>query len=304
MTDPSLPPNVQGGIRQPNGDWLLPQYQANPSGGIYYSPTRRLYYMLQNGKPNWISPLAFDSTDRRGLGEDQSFLQHRGQWNQDSGQVEHPLDMGNILSAVAAALIAQPALGGGYGGTTAATAGPASTTGAGTSLAGIEGGAFGMNDAALAALGTGPMATKAVSGIGAGVKDAWDASGNFIGKSTVNDVTKTASPVLDVIKKLAGIAGIAVPSYLATRTNSPDPTMTSRPPTSPLSPELQSLYEQLLKTQVDRVNRTTPLHQAAMAMASRMAPGYAQSAMTPPSSNGTADAFKYMADQADPAKPY
>lgn len=49
---------------------------------------------------------------------------------------------------------------------------------------------------------------------------------------------------------------------------------------SPFSPTMQAQIEQLLQQQTDRSARTTPIHQAAMAMASRMAPGYAQSAMT------------------------
>ena len=43
---------------------------------------------------------------------------------------------------------------------------------------------------------------------------------------------------------------------------------------------MQQQVEQLLQQQTDRSARTTPIHQAAMAMASRMAPGYAQGAMT------------------------
>lgn len=51
-------------------------------------------------------------------------------------------------------------------------------------------------------------------------------------------------------------------------------------PVSPLTPQMQTLIEQLLQTQADRSASTTPIHQAAMAMAQHMAPGYAQSAMT------------------------
>jgi hypothetical protein len=54
-------------------------------------------------------------------------------------------------------------------------------------------------------------------------------------------------------------------------------------PISPFTPTMQQQIEQLLQSQVDRSNNSTPIHQAAMAMASRMAPGYAQSAMTGPS---------------------
>jgi hypothetical protein len=49
------------------------------------------------------------------------------------------------------------------------------------------------------------------------------------------------------------------------------------------TPTMQQQIEQLLQQQTDQSARTTPIHQAAMAMASRMAPGYAQSAMTGPS---------------------
>lgn len=49
---------------------------------------------------------------------------------------------------------------------------------------------------------------------------------------------------------------------------------------SPFTPTMQQQLEQLLQSQVDRSNRTTPIHQAAMAMAARMAPGYAQGAMS------------------------
>ncbi len=56
-------------------------------------------------------------------------------------------------------------------------------------------------------------------------------------------------------------------------------------PISPFTPTMQQQLEQLLQSQVDRSARTTPIHQAAMAMASRMAPGYAQSAMTAPTAS-------------------
>ncbi len=50
------------------------------------------------------------------------------------------------------------------------------------------------------------------------------------------------------------------------------------------TPTMQQQIEQLLGLQTDRAARTAPIHQAAMAMAARMAPGYAQGAMTAPSS--------------------
>lgn len=51
-------------------------------------------------------------------------------------------------------------------------------------------------------------------------------------------------------------------------------------PISPFTPDMQAQMSQLLQQQTDRSARTTPIHQAAMAMAARMAPGYAQGAMT------------------------
>ena len=54
-------------------------------------------------------------------------------------------------------------------------------------------------------------------------------------------------------------------------------------PVSPITPQMQTLITQLLQSQADRSARTTPIHQAAMAMAQRMAPGYAQGAMGTPS---------------------
>lgn len=50
------------------------------------------------------------------------------------------------------------------------------------------------------------------------------------------------------------------------------------------TPTMQQQIEQLLGLQTDRAARTAPIHQAAMAMAQRMAPNYAKSAMTAPSS--------------------
>lgn len=50
-------------------------------------------------------------------------------------------------------------------------------------------------------------------------------------------------------------------------------------PQSPLSPNALAQIDELLKLSGDRARRTEPIHEAAMAMASRLAPGYARSAM-------------------------
>jgi hypothetical protein len=50
----------------------------------------------------------------------------------------------------------------------------------------------------------------------------------------------------------------------------------------PLDPKLQAYLMDLMGMGTDRIRRTEPIHQAAMAMATRMAPDYAQAAMTAP----------------------
>lgn len=57
-------------------------------------------------------------------------------------------------------------------------------------------------------------------------------------------------------------------------------------PISPFTPDMQAQIQQLIGLQTDRSARTAPIHQAAMAMAQHMAPGYAQGAMTAPSTVG------------------
>lgn len=57
-------------------------------------------------------------------------------------------------------------------------------------------------------------------------------------------------------------------------------------PISPFTPDMQAQIQQLIGLQTDRSARTAPIHQAAMAMAQHMAPGYAQGAMTAPSTAG------------------
>lgn len=54
-------------------------------------------------------------------------------------------------------------------------------------------------------------------------------------------------------------------------------------PVSPFSPDMQQQMAQLLALSTNRVQSTEPIHQAAMAMASRLAPAYARGAMTAPS---------------------
>jgi hypothetical protein len=60
----------------------------------------------------------------------------------------------------------------------------------------------------------------------------------------------------------------------------------SSQPTTGLPPELLQMLTDAMGYQSRRLQRVEPLHQAALAMATRMAPGYARNAMqpTPPSS--------------------
>src|SRR5262245_42139466 len=50
---------------------------------------------------------------------------------------------------------------------------------------------------------------------------------------------------------------------------------------SPFTPSMEAQLQALLNMSGQRVAETQPIHQAAMAMATRMAPGYARAAMGP-----------------------
>lgn len=54
-------------------------------------------------------------------------------------------------------------------------------------------------------------------------------------------------------------------------------------PIQALSPDLQAQMANLLALSTNRIQSSEPIHQAAMAMATRMAPAYARGAMTGPS---------------------
>lgn len=128
----NLPANVQGGKQLANGDWELPRPNtpgAQQNAGLYYSPSRQMYYTTQGGKQTWISPMAFDHADRRGLGEGQSLTAERGQFNQHTGEVDHPFNWTNTLALAAGAAIAAPAVASAFG-----AGGAGATTGAGGAL--------------------------------------------------------------------------------------------------------------------------------------------------------------------------
>jgi hypothetical protein len=57
--------------------------------------------------------------------------------------------------------------------------------------------------------------------------------------------------------------------------------MADNPTTLPLDPRLQASLMDLMDASVNRARSQEPIHNAAMAMAAHMAPGYAQSAMGP-----------------------
>lgn len=163
---------------------------------------------------------------------------HNGQTVDDSGNFQaksHALRNTLIVAGIAAASIATMGAAGVFGGgALAAGEGAGAATGAGASAAGasaglgaIEGGAYGLSDAALAGLGTGAMGStaagaglgaiegggwglgdSALSSLGSGASDAagsgaWDAAGNFIGDSTVNGGADAASGG-SILSKLLG----------------------------------------------------------------------------------------------------
>ncbi len=125
---------------------------------------------------------------------------HNGQEVDDSGNFQaksHALRNTLIVAGIAAAALATAGAAGAFGGAAAGggAASGAGAAGAGTAgtLAGIEGGAYGLDAAALASLGGGAGAAGAAGAGAAGAAGAWDAAGNFIGPSTVSSVVGPSS---------------------------------------------------------------------------------------------------------------
>lgn len=81
-----------------------------------------------------------------------------------------------------------------------------------------------------------------------------------------------ASKVPGALRDLAPLAAYAIPKLFG-----PD----SGPSGPNLTPEQQAMLNDLLNLQYQRAARQAPIHQAAMAMATRMAPRYARDAMGP-----------------------
>lgn len=109
--------------------------------GLQHDERGRPFFFLGDDptqKRSYVSPMAMGQPAGE-LGQGGSFFRHPGEWNNDTGEVEHPFNWGNTLSLAvggglgASAFSAIPAFGGGAGGFGAATvpevAGPAAAGG-------------------------------------------------------------------------------------------------------------------------------------------------------------------------------
>lgn len=126
-----------------------------------------------------------------------------GNFNPKGHKLRNSLIVGGIA---AGALLGGPALLGAFGGGGGAAggAGAAGAAGSGAgSLAAIEGGAYGLNSAALAGLGTGAMGAVPVAGsLGAGAAGAAAAGAGGVGKTIARHIGTEAGDVAgDSFKK-------------------------------------------------------------------------------------------------------
>jgi hypothetical protein len=91
-------------------------------GGLQYDAQGRPYYVLANGRRSYVSPVAMGGKpEDSGLGTGGNFFRGNGEWNQDTGEVEHHLAGGNLLSAGIGGMLAAPLLGAAFGGGGAAS---------------------------------------------------------------------------------------------------------------------------------------------------------------------------------------
>lgn len=135
-----------------------------------------------------------------------------GQEVDDSGNFRakgHKLRNTLIVGGIAGAALLTAGLAGAFGGAAAGGAGGAEAAGAGAGLAGIEGGAYGLGDAALAGLGSGAMGAGGAAGAAGAGLGAWDAAGNFIGDSTVSGLAggSTLDKILGSASAIGGLLG-------------------------------------------------------------------------------------------------
>lgn len=218
----------------------------NNTGSGQYDDQGRLYYDI-GGHRSYVSP-AVRGGQRGPNGEtDQAYalptgggiLHGRPGWNQDTGKVESGLDWGNILSMVAAGIL------------TAGVADALMSAPAGTAQAMIDSGAGGSGGG----VGTGVHAGL----LGPSMESAADVSGAAAGggSSWPSWLTPTLKAAVPAAYGLASRFGGS--SGSGTSANGLDPTMSAN-------------VNDLLAMVTHRLKSTEPIHDAAMAMAQRMAP--------------------------------
>ncbi len=167
-----------------------------------------------------------------------------------------------IAGSVLATIGISASLVGGSGAAQAASGG-ASTIGAGGSAAATGGG-----------LASTTIGSGAVPGIAGGL------SGSGMGAAAggASLASKVASGLAGNSSLLKTALGVGAPLAAGALVNKGG----TGNPTQPLDPALQSNFKDLLNMAMARQKSVDPVHQAAIAMATRMAPGYAQAAMGAP----------------------
>lgn len=206
---------------------------------------------------DWQRNQIMNEARMRGVGiSDRMEIDPAGNINPKGHKLRNTLIAAGIGAGVAAPFIIPALAAGGAGGgaaagvglgETAATTGLASGAGIGGAVAAPAFGAAGAASAAGAAGGgAGGAGTAATAG----------------GASALERVIKMATPAVGygLSKAFGGSNAGSGPN---------------------LSPDQQAMLSNLLSLQYDRAARQAPLHQAAMAMATRMAPRYARDAMGP-----------------------
>lgn len=123
--------------------------------------------------------------------------------------------------------------------------------------------------AGVGAGGAGPLA----GGYGTATTTAAAPAGIAADAGTAATTAAAGGGAASLLSRIAPFAAAALPLAVNHGSNA-----TSG---SPLTPAMQAQLEQLLALSTQRVQSTTPIHQAAMAMALRLAPAYARGATTP-----------------------
>src|SRR5574341_1065962 len=141
-------------------------------GGLQYDEQGRPYFLLSNGRRNYVSPVAMGQD---APSDDTGLFQQRPRWNPETAEYETPFDWGNALNIGVAGLFGAGiphAVGafGGAGGGGAASASPLlgeGGVGAGLPTGGMTPGLIGAGVGA----GTGAAAGLAGAAAGGGIGD-------------------------------------------------------------------------------------------------------------------------------------